>query len=282
MENEHADKVKLSVSIVYHNSSLELLRRTVQSLHAAAAQAARSGSLASIEVDILDNSSEQSARQNLAAVVTNWPQDRLFQLRYSALSANLGFGAGHNQVIAGLRSDYHLILNPDVELASNVLHIGLDELCADPSIVLLSPKVLGVTGRQEFLCKRYPSFLALSLRAVAPRFVRSLFYRRLRRYEMRDVCSGDAAAEVLLASGCFMLLRTPALQRVSGFDEAYFLYFEDFDLSLRLGSCGRLVFLPAMQIIHHGGYTAGKGWHHIRLFLRSGRRFFNQYGWRWI
>jgi GT2 family glycosyltransferase len=86
----------------------------------------------------------------------------------------------------------------------------------------------------------------------------------------------------LLASGCFMLVRTEALRAAGGFNDRYFLYFEDFDLSLRLGGQGRLIFNPAMRIVHHGGYAASKGNQHVRYFLRSGLTFFNQHGWRWI
>ena len=96
------------------------------------------------------------------------------------------------------------------------------------------------------------------------------------------MCEGAEPAQVLLASGCFMLLRTGPLQSVKGFNEKYFLYFEDFDLSLRLRECGQLMFLPSMVITHHGGYAATKGGGHIRLFVRAGFRFFNDHGWKWI
>jgi GT2 family glycosyltransferase len=184
--------------------------------------------------------------------------------------------------MASVSTDFHLILNPDAELADSTLSIGLSTLREDSGIVLLSPEVLGENGNQEFLCKRYPSFLVLLLRAFAPRMIRRLFRRRLHRYEMRDVCSGQAEADVMLATGCFMLLRTEAFQAVGGFDERYFLYFEDFDLSLRLGGMGRLVYHPAMKIVHHGGYAASKGMMHVRLFVNSGIQFFNRHGWRWI
>jgi len=88
--------------------------------------------------------------------------------------------------------------------------------------------------------------------------------------------------QIMLASGCFMLARTAELQSVGGFSDDYFLYFEDFDLSIRLVSCGRLVFDPAVQIIHHGGYAASKGLQHVKYFIRSGITFFQQHGWRWI
>jgi len=87
---------------------------------------------------------------------------------------------------------------------------------------------------------------------------------------------------VEIASGCCMLVRSSALKAVGGFDQDFFLYFEDFDLSLRLQREGELLFDPAMQAVHHGGYAASKGLAHIRWFVRSGIRFFRLHGWRWI
>ena len=79
-----------------------------------------------------------------------------------------------------------------------------------------------------------------------------------------------------------MLARTSALQAVGGFDERYFLHFEDLDLSLRMHAQGRVVSDPGVTLIHHGGHAARKGLAHLRLFLRSGLRFFNTHGWRWL
>ena len=87
-----------------------------------------------------------------------------------------------------ISSEYHLVLNPDAELAEDALAIGLSSLQEDRSIVLLSPKVRGEDGAQEYLCKRYPSLLSL-LRPFAPRFIRWLFRRRCTA--MR--CATDAA-----------------------------------------------------------------------------------------
>ena len=72
------------------------------------------------------------------------------------------------------------------------------------------------------------------------------------------------------------------MEEVGGFDEQYFLYFEDFDLSMRLRKFGRLMYVPSVRIVHHGGYAASKGWKHLRMFASSGFRFFRQHGWRWI
>jgi GT2 family glycosyltransferase len=282
MKARPPEPARLSVSIVLHNSSLEMLQRVLASLHRSAGVALTADSIDQVLVEILDNSSDPAFRARAAAVAASSPQSDFFQVRYRGLTENRGFGAGHNIAIAELQSNYHLILNPDAELAEDALQLGLASLQEDPGIVLVSPRVQGDDGAQEFLCKRYPSLFVLLLRPFAPRWIRRLFRPRLYRYEMRDVCSGEREAEVLLASGCFMLARTAALQAVGGFSDHYFLYFEDFDLSIRLGSQGRLVFNPAVRIVHHGGYAASKGIQHVRYFIRSGITFFRTHGWRWI
>lgn len=282
MDDSPGTPTQLSVSIVLYNSSLDLLQRVLQSLRRSAAVAREAGCLDFVSVFIVDNSSDPDCRQQLQRSVSSWPGNEFLQVSYRGLPQNLGFGAGHNTVIQALDSDYHLVLNPDVELSEDALRIGLSSLQEDAGIALVSPRVAGDNGRQEFLCKRYPSVLVLLLRAFAPRFIRRLFRKRLYRYEMRDGCDGEDETEVMLASGCFMLVRTAALRAAGGFNEHYFLYFEDFDLSLRMGGQGRLVFNPAMRIVHHGGYAARKGIRHVRFFVKSGITFFNQHGWRWI
>lgn len=273
---------RLTVSIVLYESSLDLLKRAIASLDRAARIAREPASLARVDVELVDNSTTQAYRTQAAELAAGWTSDDFFQLSYTAVRGNRGFGAGHNHVIQNLDSTFHLVLNPDVELSPDALVVGLTALRDDTGVALVSPRVTGDGGRQEFLCKRYPSVLVLLLRAFAPRFIRRVFQRRLGRYEMRDVCTGSGEAEVMLASGCFMLVRSDAIRAAGGFNEGYFLYFEDFDLSLRLGGQGRLIFNPAVHIMHHGGYAASKGMTHLKYFLRSGITFFNQHGWRWI
>ena len=282
MKNHQPAGTRLSVSIVVHHSCLEMLERALHSLARSAELAHAAGCVDRVLVEVLDNSPDDEYCNKALAAISGWPQSALFQLVYRRIADNRGFGAGHNSAIQHLESDFHLVLNPDAELAEDALRVGLSRLQQDPGIILLSPRVQGADGAQEFLCKRYPSVLVLLLRAFAPDSIRQRFRRRLHHYEMRDLCSGAEEADIPLASGCFMLVRTAALQSVGGFDERYFLYFEDFDLSIRLGSLGRLVFSPAVQIVHHGGYAASKGFRHLKYFVRSGVRFFRQHGWRWV
>jgi len=68
---------------------------------------------------------------------------------------------------------------------------------------------------------------------------------------------------------------------IGGFADAFFLYFEDFDLSLRAAAAGRLAYVPSVRIVHHGGHAARKGLRHVFLFVGSAMTFFGRHGWRW-
>ena len=274
--------ISLSVSLVLYNSDVDRFAQTVRSLAGAAAHAKETGSLKHVSLVVVDNSTDpeyaELAREALAAAT---PINGVIDSRYVVSASNTGYGGGHNLAASEIDSDLHLVLNPDVDLTRDALVQGIEELL-DPAVVLVAPKVTGEDGSTEYLCRRYPSVLVLLLRAFAPVFIQRQFNDRLARYEVRDLCSGSEPADVALASGCFMLLRTAALRAIHGFDERYFLYFEDYDLSMRLAAQGVLRFQPKMRIVHHGGYAASKGWRHIWLFVRSGCRFFGQYGWQWI
>lgn len=275
-------QIHLSVSVVLHNSPLALLHSAMQSLQRSVQAALQAGCLHRVTVYLIDNASQEQYCTQLVQEITGWPQSEFFDIQYLPLASNRGFGAGHNAALERLTSDFHLVLNPDVELEDDTLRIGLSLLQKNEAIALASPRVFGGAGEQEFLCKRYPSVLVLLLRGFAPRFLRRLFRQPLAAYEMRDLCQGEGRVNVAIASGCFMLVRTSDLRAISGFNEDFFLYFEDFDLSLRLSKVGRLVFDPDMRIIHHGGYAANKGRLHLRYFITSGIMFFNRHGWRWI
>ena len=132
------------------------------------------------------------------------------------------------------------------------------------------------------MCKRYPAVFTLFSRGFFPAWLKKPFSKSHSLYEMHELSEHEAHENIPLVSGCFMLCRADSLKAVKGFDENYFLYFEDFDLSKRISEVGNLAYLPSMKIIHHGGNASRKGIRHFIFFLRSAVRFFNTYGWRLI
>ena len=204
------------------------------------------------------------------------------ELRLLHGHGNVGYGAAHNLIINNLDAGFHLMLNPDVVLDNQFLAVGINYLIDNDDVALAVPMVSHANSERQFLCKRYPSVLTLFVRGFLPRNLHKLFTKRLASYEMRDLHDDQINKDIPIGSGCCMLSRSTALKAVNGFDERYFLYFEDFDLSLRIRQQGRIAYLPTMKIIHGGGYAARKGFSHIRMFVRSAIRFFSIHGWRWF
>ncbi|HIB84125.1 MAG TPA: hypothetical protein EYO59_05890 [Chromatiaceae bacterium] len=98
---------------------------------------------------------------------------------------------------------------------------------------------------------------------------------------MRELVSDGVEGNIPLASGCFMFFRTKLLRVLDGFSPDYFLYFEDYDLSMRVHELSDIVYVPMVRITHFGGHAAGKGLRHIWMFSVSAYRFFSRWGWRW-
>ncbi|MFT4613550.1 MAG: GT2 family glycosyltransferase [Bacteroidia bacterium] len=274
--------INLSVAIVLYESPLDALESTLNSLLRAVSAARECGCLDQVTVFLVDNHSTERYRAAARLMAQGVSGNVGVCVSFIASPDNKGFGSGHNSVMAQLDSDLHLILNPDVELAADALIVGVPALVQRDDAALLCPSATGTSGEPAYLCKRYPSVWLLLLRGFAPAIVQRRFARSLDRYEYREVCALGEPSAVEIASGCFMLVKTASLRAVAGFDEDYFLYFEDFDLSLRLREqgLGSLLFWPDMRIVHHGGHAARKGLLHLQYFLVSGWRFFRRHGWR--
>jgi GT2 family glycosyltransferase len=190
---------------------------------------------------------------------------------------NLGYGRANNLAIGDSvrHHDYHLICNPDVELGPGTLR-GLFELLESrPDIGLCGPRVVGIDGQLHYLCKRLPSVFDLAIRRFAPQ---SWFPKRRAYYEMRDF-SYDAPMEPPFLSGCFMFFRSAVLSRLEGFDERYFLYLEDLDLSRRAAVAARNYYAPHVYIVHGHARGAHRSLRLLRYFGVSLIRYFNKWGW---
>jgi GT2 family glycosyltransferase len=275
----------LQISIVTHRPDTRLLERTLRKLALAIGAAREDGALRTVHLALIDNSGDRAVAERIIALGKARFADSGVHVIYLHGHANIGYGAAHNLVLHGTGADYHLVLNPDVELAADALANAVRWLDEHPEVGALAPSVHGPDGARQYLCKRYPAVFDLFLRGFAPVFVKRMFRRRLARYELRDKIGVDPPREVLgvpALSGAFMLVRRDAIDRTGGFDPRFFLYFEDFDWSVRLNKITRTAYVPSVQVVHHGGNAAAKGFAHVRWFVRSGRRFYRKHGWRWF
>lgn len=269
----------LSTSIVVFRPNLDVLGATLGSLRSALDRARNEGAIATVTFVLVDNGSPDEAALD-ALVADTFGTGAGIRTVLVRGHGNVGYGRGHDLAFARAEAMYHLVLNPDVTLDPSAITEAVRYLETHPETGLITPHVVNETGGREFLCKRYPTVLVLALRGFAPAWLQAPFRDLLDRYEMRDLPEHAVATGIPIATGCFMLARLDTLRAAGGFSPAYFLYFEDFDLSLRLGRLADIAYVPTVRIVHGGGYAARKGWGHRRLFLHSALTFFRRNGWR--
>lgn len=267
----------LSISMVLHRSCLKNVRTTVESLIIALQNA----NLSAV-ITMVDQSLDKQYASDINALCKAFSADPRLTVELVVTPDNRGYGAGHNRALLGSDSDLHLILNPDVKLDPEALVRANALFQHQPGLVLLAPRSVDSSGREDFIAKGYPSVLVLALRAFAPNWLQGLFRNRLAAYELQHLPTSGRPQPVTLVSGCCMWVRGDALRAVRGFNEDYFLYFEDYDLSLRLAEHGKVMRAPNVLITHFGGNAARKGFRHIGWFAAGGWRFFSQWGWKFF
>jgi GT2 family glycosyltransferase len=267
-----------SATIVTYRTPAPMLESALRSLAAAVDDARTAGLLGEASVHVVDNSPAQAGGEAKRALAA-WPA-RCGTIALHSGHGNVGYGRANNLVLPALASDFHLVMNPDVELAPDALRHALAALLANPGVGMVAPAVRGEDGAPQYLCKRYPSVWVLFLRGFAPAAMRRRHQAAIDAYELRDVIGEAFVPRVPLASGCFMLARTALLRKLGGFDPAFFMYFEDYDLSVRIGREAAVAYVPQARVVHHGGEAARKGWRHVAWFVASAWRFFTRHGWR--
>jgi GT2 family glycosyltransferase len=195
---------------------------------------------------------------------------------YIRAGANVGYGRGHNIAIqrsVGLY-DYHLICNPDIGLRGSLISEMVSYMNTHQDVGLSMPKIIGTDGKMQYCCRRSPVPLDYVSQVICPG---SWGKRRAFRLEMRDL-DYDLEMEVQCLSGCFMFFRSSVLMELRGFDEQFFLYFEDFDLSMRSSRLARNVYLPSSSVVHERQSAHRKSWRLKIAFAVSAMRYFLKWG----
>lgn len=159
--------------------------------------------------------------------------------------------------ISGL---YHLVLNPDVYWEGDILTPMIDFMESNPDVGLIAPKVLNPDGSLQYTARNLPSPLDLFANRFLPEF---LCKKRLDNFLMRNE-DPDKPRNVPYLMGCFMLFRDSALRDCGIFDERFFLYPEDIDITRRINQKYKTLYWPEVSVFHE--HTRGSS-RSLRLFL---------------
>ncbi|MCQ2345395.1 MAG: glycosyltransferase family 2 protein [Paludibacteraceae bacterium] len=200
------------------------------------------------------------------------------KITYWHRADNPGYGSAHNMAIREsvyYNTPFHLVINDDVRIAAADLDLLHDFIASQPQVGSLMPRVVYPDGRLQYLCKLLPSPLDL----ISRRFLsKGLFAKRNARFELRH--SGyDFPMNVPYLSGCFMLLRTQAVLQARLFDERYFMYPEDIDLTRTIHRDYLTLYYPAVTVVHDHRQASYHTMHMTKVHIVNMCRYFNKWGW---
>ena len=173
-----------------------------------------------------------------------------------------GFGANHNAAFVlarqrRLQAEYFCVLNPDISLVGNPFPALMAAL-QSPPIIMAGPQVIAPNHRVEDSARYFPTVASLLKKAV-----------RLVTKGGSDPASlpldPDERTKPDWLAGMFMLFTTPGYQALGGFDESYFLYYEDVDICAQIWKSGqRLIYCPEVSVIHDARRASHKN---VRFFI---------------
>lgn len=204
------------------------------------------------------------------------------KIKYIFTGKNFGHGRAHNIALKKSVEEhvkYHLILNPDVYFEEGVLEELYDFMEKNPDVGLVMPKVLFPDGSVQYLCKLLPTPFELFRR----RFLNFGVFKKMNEkkdyvFELRFT-EYKEIMDVPFLSGCFMFIRTEVLKHIGFFDERFFLYFDDTDLSRRIHQVSRTVFYPYVHIYHDWRRGSYKSFKLLFYHIKDAIHYFNKWGW---
>lgn len=218
-------------------------------------------------------------------IVDNSPTNKIKALckdtrvEYIFMNSNRGFGAGHNIIMNDVSKmgKYHLVLNPDIYFEAGVLENIVTYMNTHRDIGLLTPKMYDEKGKTRNNRKLLPTPFNALFKVLLP----FLTYTKKKESLFRtEFFSYDTTAIIPYLSGSFMFIRVAELKKVGTFDERFFMYFEDTDLSRRFYSQSKSVYYSGVEILHIGHRESHKKIKLAIIHINSAIKYFNKWGWR--
>lgn len=191
---------------------------------------------------------------------------------------NNGYGGGHNVAVrlaAQMGSTYHLVVNPDVWFKPDVIPAIWHCMEQDPSIGQIMPHVKYLDGKVQRIAKLLPTPMNLFERFFLPARIVS---KHNDKFELRHT-NYTMTLNVPYLSGCFMFFRMSALQEVGLFDEHFFMYAEDIDITRRIHRKYKTLFFPEVSIYHKFNRASHRSLRLFRIHLVNIIKYFNKWGW---
>ncbi len=186
---------------------------------------------------------------------------------------NIGFGKGHNLVLDMLESDYHAVINPDIQFTEDTLTALCRFLSDNTDTVMVTPKMLNVDGSIQGVPRLKPSFFyLLSGRVPGLKWIRNRYTMANRNF--------DEAFDIEFCTGCFFMMPTEIYKKLGGFDPRFFMYFEDTDITHRAAQLGRVQYAPVSSVTHAWNRTSKHNLKYLFIHIKAYFQYIHKWGFR--
>lgn len=228
-----------------------------------------------MEILVVDNHSEDDSIGVLRNRCSEFENVRIIET-----SRNDGFATGYNAGTFHAQGEFVLINNPSKSLQKDGVSLLMKKMQSDPSLGIIAPKLIHPDGTRRHSNREFPRFADILARRS---FLGKVFPGLLKRYLMLDV-DFDKEQEVdWVIGGCFMI-RRDVFEELGGFDERFFLFFEDTDLCRRCREYGKkVVYFPSVVAVDKKHRLSGEHFKDL-LLKKTGRIHIIsalKYFWKW-
>ena len=255
---------KINVSIVLYNTNIAELNRCIRSIDLS--------NYVNL-LTLIDNSETILDTASLC-------KPNSLKIKYLFNESNLGYGKAHNIAIKdSIKSEnvsYHLVINADVFFSNNVIDKCYEFLELNSNIGNVVPNILYPDGTPQYPGRLIPSPIDFIIRFFAPNFFKKIHEER---FALKSFYNKGLNFNAPFCSGSFMFLRLSVIKEIGSFDDRYFLYHEDTDLSRRIAQSTNQVVLSSETIFHHHGKAYAKSFKIFRIMFINMVKYFNKWGW---
>ncbi|MBJ7670821.1 glycosyltransferase [Weissella confusa] len=252
-----------TISIVTYNNEQEITQRLTELIPVFNNQ--------SVESVIIVDSGSNDETARLASEFADTHE----KVTLIALKNNNGFGFGHNVALNRSRSKYHLVMNLDSNpMDSTVVEKMAQDMDLNTEVGLLSPLVVFPNGEVQRLTRKEPTVLDLAIRFLGPNVMKK------RQDDFVNLSTGyDTRQRIYNATGSFMFFRKSVLDQIGGFDERFFLYMEDTDVTKSVNQVSEAWFEPN-YVVEHEWQRGNHSFKGASLLIVSMLKYFKKWGWK--
>ena len=193
-------------------------------------------------------------------------------------SENVGYGAAHNVAIRKAMADgskYHLVLNSDVYFEPTALEKLVAYMDERDDVAMVQPNVVYPNGDMQYTCRLLPTPANLIFRRFLPKkMVEGMNYKyMLKKFDHQRELN------VPYHQGSFMFFRMECFEKVGLFDERFFMYPEDIDITRRMHREFRTMFWPGVTVVHAHRAASYKSMKMLKVHMWNMCKYFTKWGW---